>query len=71
MNKQNLIIYDFNELFNILNEIKKDLNFNLINVSKQEFSDLNVQLNSNLIVSKKEISKVQNQLEDGKAMKMI
>ena len=62
MNKQNLIIYDFNELFNILNEIKKDLNFNLINVSKQEFSDLNVQLNSNLIVSKKEISKVQNQV---------
>tara|TARA_B100001559_G_C16179129_1_gene474547 strand:- start:105 stop:668 length:564 start_codon:yes stop_codon:yes gene_type:complete len=63
MNKQNLIIYDFNELFFILNEIKKDLNFNLINVSKKEFSDLNFfQLNSYLIVSKKEISKVQNQI---------
>ena len=50
MNKQNLIIYDFNELFSILNEINKDLSFNLINVSKQEFSDLNLnELNSYLI----------------------
>ncbi len=61
MNKQNLIIYDFNELFSILNEIKKDLNFNLINVSRQEFSNLNLlQLNSYLIVSKKEILNVKN-----------
>tara|TARA_B100000965_G_C19201188_1_gene587455 strand:- start:77 stop:637 length:561 start_codon:yes stop_codon:yes gene_type:complete len=62
MNKQNLIIYDFDELFLILNEIKKDLNFNLIKVSKREFSDLNLQINSYLIVSRKEISNVQNQL---------
>ena len=63
MNKQNLIIYDFNELFSILNEIKKDLNFNLINVSKQEFSALNLlQLNSYLVVSKKENLNVQNQV---------
>ena len=40
MNKQNLIIYDFNELFSILNEIKQSLNFNLLNVSKNEFADL-------------------------------
>ncbi len=62
MNKQNLIIYDFDELFLILNEIKKDLNFNLIKVSKQEFSNLDLQNDSNLIVSKKEISKFQNQV---------
>ncbi len=62
MNKQSLIIYDFDELFSILNEIKKDLNFNLIKVSKKEFSDLNLQLNSYLIVSKKEIFNVQNQV---------
>ena len=62
MNKQNLIIYDFDELFSILNEIKKDLNFNLIKVSKQEFSNLNLQHDINLILSKKEISKVQNQV---------
>ena len=63
MNKQNLIIYDFNELFSILNEINKDLSFNLINVSKREFSDLNLnKLNSYLIITKKEISKLQNQI---------
>ena len=63
MNKQNLIIYDFNELFSILNEIKKDLSFNLINVSKREFPDLNLnELNSYLIITKKEISKLQNQI---------
>ena len=62
MNKQNLIIYDFDELFLILNEIKKDLNFNLIKVSRQEFYNLDLQNDSNLIVSKKEISKVKNQV---------
>ena len=63
MNKQNLIIYDFNELFSILNEINKDLSFNLINVSKREFPDLNLnELNSYLIITKKEISKLQNQI---------
>ena len=62
MNKQNLIIYDFDELFSILNEIKKDLNFNLTKVSKREFSDLDLQLNSYLVVSKKENLNVQNQV---------
>ena len=36
MNKQNLVIYDFNELFSILNEIKDNLNFNLLNVSEKK-----------------------------------
>ncbi len=63
MNKQNLIIYDFIELFSILNEIKTDLSFNLINVSKKKFSDLNLhELNSYLIITKKEIAKAQNQI---------
>ena len=63
MNKQNLIIYDFNELFSILNEIKKDLNFNLLNISKKEFSELNLDnLNSFLIISKKKIQNLENQV---------
>ena len=37
MNNQNLIIYEFKSLFNILNEIKDELSFNLLNVSKKEF----------------------------------
>ena len=54
MNKQNLIIYDFTELFSILDEIKEILNFNLINVSKKEFTNSNLNnLNSSLIVTKK------------------
>ena len=53
MNKQNLIIYDFIELFSILNEIKQNLNFNLLNVSEKEFGDLKLDsLNSFLIITK-------------------
>ena len=40
MNNQNLIIYDFIELFSILNEIKNNLNFKLLNISKKELNDL-------------------------------
>ena len=54
MNKQNLIIYDFYELFSILIEIKSNLNFNLLNVSKKEFSELKLDnLSSYLIITKK------------------
>ena len=53
MNKQNLIIYDFIELFSILNEIKQNLNFKLLNVSEKEFGDLKLDsLNSFLIITK-------------------
>ena len=58
MNKQNLIIYDFIELFYILNEIKNNLNFSLLNVSKKEFSELKLDnLSSFLIITKKKNSK--------------
>ena len=63
MNKQNLIIYDFNELFSILDEIKQILNFNLINTSKKEFSILQLDnLDSYLIVTKNKIPNFQNQI---------
>tara|TARA_X000000368_G_scaffold358271_1_gene301051 strand:- start:160 stop:723 length:564 start_codon:yes stop_codon:yes gene_type:complete len=63
MNKQNLIIYDFNELFSILNEIKSYLKFNLLNVSKKEFSELKLDnLNSFLIISKKKVQNLENQI---------
>ena len=63
MNKQNLIIYDFNELFSILDEIKHILNFNLINTSKKEFSILQLDnLDSYLIVTKNKIPNFQNQI---------
>ena len=63
MNKQNLIIYDFNELFSILREIKSNLNFNLLNVSKKEFSELKLDnLSSYLIITKKKIQNIENQI---------
>ena len=63
MNKQNLIIYDFTELFSILNEIKQSLNFNLLNVSKNEFADLKLDnLNSFLIITKNKNTNLKNQI---------
>tara|TARA_A100001015_G_C14638856_1_gene574623 strand:+ start:39 stop:602 length:564 start_codon:yes stop_codon:yes gene_type:complete len=63
MNKQNLIIYDFYELFSILIEIKSNLNFNLLNVSKKEFSELKLDnLSSYLIITKKKIQNLENQI---------
>ena len=63
MNKQNLIIYDFIELFTILNEIKNILNFNLLNVSKKEFDELKFDhLNNFLIISKKKVPDLNNQI---------
>ncbi len=63
MNKQNLIIYDFNELFLILSEIKNNLNFNLLNVSKKEFSELELEnLSSFLIITKNKVPNLKNQI---------
>ena len=63
MNKQNLIIYDFTELFSILNEIKSNLNFNLLNVSKKEFDGLKLdQFNNFIIITKNKISDLENQI---------
>ena len=63
MIKQNLIIYEFNELFNILNEIKKNLNFNLINVSKRDFFELKLHdLSSFLIITKNKNLTFDNQI---------
>ena len=63
MNKQNLIIYDFTELFSILNEIKPSLNFNLLNVTDKEFADLKLDnLNSFLIIAKNKNLNLKNQI---------
>ena len=63
MNKQNLIIYDFIELFSILNEIKQNLNFNLLNVSEKEFDNLKLDsLNNFLIITKNMNLNMKNQI---------
>jgi len=63
MNNQILIIYDFPVLFDILNEIKKNLNFKLLNTSKTEYSKLQSGISENfLIITKKKISNLENQI---------
>ena len=63
MNNQNLIIYEFKLLFNILNEIKDQLNFDLLSVSKKEYSQLKINdLENYLIISKNEIINSENQI---------
>ena len=41
MNNHNLIIYEFEELYKILVEIKKHINFNFEKKNEQQLFDLN------------------------------
>ncbi len=57
MNNQNLIIYDFPILYEILTEIEENLNFKLINLKKNKFSkDQLDKLENFLVISNKNIS---------------
>ena len=61
MNNQNLVIYDFKILYEILREINNYLNFKLISVDK--VSDLNLKdQNDYLLISNKKIKNVENQI---------
>ena len=61
MNNHNLIIYEFEELYKILVEIKKDINLDFEFVNKQQLSDLNSKSNC-LIFTLKEIPGLNNQI---------
>ena len=50
MNSKKLIIYDNSNLFNILNEIKENLNFELINANKDSLENIKKDLNSDFII---------------------
>ena len=61
MNNENLVIYDFKILYEILSEINNYINFKLISVDK--LSDLNLKdQNDYLLISNKKIKNVENQL---------
>ena len=61
MNNQNLVIYDFKILYEILREINNYINFKLISVDK--VSDLNLKdQNDYLLISNKKIKNVENQI---------
>ena len=62
MNNQNLLVINFQELFNILNELDEFLNFKVINVKKKELSDLNLNDFENYLVLSKDNLNISNQL---------
>lgn len=60
MNYQNLIIYEFDELYKILDEIKKDININFEKAAINQISDLNLRSDV-LILTKKKVQGLNNQ----------
>ena len=61
MNNENLVIYDFKILYEILREINNYINFKLISVDK--VSDLNLKdQNDYLLISNKKIKNIENQI---------
>ena len=63
MNLKKLIIYDFKELFRILYEIKKELNYEIIEISGE--NPLNISLNKkddHLVIVKKLVKNLNNQI---------
>ena len=61
MNKQNLLIYDSVKLYDIFLELKEELNFNIIFLSKKDFSIEKKKYENYLFLSLKKIE-VKNQL---------
>ena len=61
MNYHKLVIYEFEELYKILVEIEKDINFNFEFANKKQLPDLYSKSNC-LIFTKKEIPEINNQV---------
>ena len=62
MSSQNIIIYKFKGLYQILDELRLDLNFNIIFVDSEEFLNGKVKnLNNYLIISNKKYLDIHNQ----------
>jgi hypothetical protein len=54
MKNYQIIVYDFETLFHILDELKEYLNFEIISVSKKNYKDLITKYSDFTIISKKE-----------------
>ena len=62
MNNQNIIVYRFNVLYQILKELEKDIEFKIIEISNEKTLTNEVKnLNKYLIITKKKILKFNNQ----------
>ena len=63
MNNQNLIIYDFNSLYNILEELNLNINFNVLEASNEKLlNDYVNKLNNYLILTNKKHLKYDHQI---------
>ena len=60
MNKQNLLIYEFESLYNILDELKSSFNFNIQSVSKKDFQ--NLKFDNYLVLCQKKDKGIKNQI---------
>ena len=62
MNNQNLIIYQFNPLYQILKELEQDLNFKIIeSLNEKSLNNQIEKLNNYLIITKKKILNLEYQ----------
>ncbi len=63
MSNQNLIIYNFNSLYKILEELSLDLNFNITHVNNENSLNEKIQkINNYLIISKRNNLNISNQI---------
>ena len=60
MNKQNLLIYEFESLFNILDELKSSFNFNIQKLSKKDFQ--NLKFDNYLVLCRNNDKSIKNQI---------
>ena len=61
MNNNKLLVYDFNELYKILIEIKDKINFEVLNITEADIKKIGINKDY-LIITKKKIGHIQNQL---------
>jgi DNA-binding response OmpR family regulator len=62
MKIQNLIIYQFSSLYQILKEIDQELNFKIIEILSEKLLDIEIKnLKNYLIITKKKLSNIDNQ----------
>ena len=60
MNNNKLLVYDFNELYKILSEIKDKINFEVSNITEADIEKIGINKDY-LIITKKKISHIRNQ----------
>ncbi len=60
MNKQNLLIYEFESLYNILDELKSSFSFNIQNLSKKDLQ--NLKSGNYLVLCQKKDKNIKNQI---------